>query len=175
MNRQDLIKKLDSIIEIGIVNAREDKAVLEEIREELQKPVMVITAGDYSDYHIVGVSFDRDTAERINLATYDSNPIEAYVPIEFAEGNFENEAFLRVEWNPDRNEIERAEVESFQDKAREGLNGSFHFFVSVRSREARDALANGKNSDLLKKVAQDKYAEYKATKAENLYKMFGGT
>ena len=164
MNRQDLIKKLDSIIEIGIVNAKEDKAVLEEIREELQKPVMVITAGAYSDYHIVGVSFDKDTAERINLATYDSNPIEAYVPIEFAEGNFENEAFLSVEWNPYRNAIDKAEVVPFQCKDYKGFNGVFNFFVSVRSREARDALANGKDSDLLKKVAQDRYAEYMASK-----------
>ena len=174
MNRQDMIKKLDSIIEIGIVNAREDKAVLEEIREELQKPVMVITSGDYSDYHIVCVSFDRDMAERINMATYNSNPIESFVPIELAEDNFENEAFLRVEWNYDKNEIERTEVVSYQCNARKGLKSCFYFFVSVRSREARDALANGKDSDLLKKVAQDKYAEYKAAELEKKYKMFGG-
>ena len=174
MNREELLKKLDSIIEIGIVNAREDKAVLEAVREELKKPVMVITAGSYSDYHIVGVSLDRDTAERINLATYDSNPIEAYVPIEWAEGNLENEAFLRVDWNHDENQIERAEVVPYQDKPRAGFN-SFYFFVSVRSREARDALTNGKDSDLLKKVAQDKYAEYLAAEEEKRYKMFGGT
>ena len=175
MNRQELLKKLDSIIDIGIVNAHDDKAVLEEIREELKKPVMVITAGSYSDYHIIGVTYDRETADRILLATYDSNPLEAYVPIEYAEGNYENEDFLRVEWDYDKNKIEKAEVVNFQDRCYTTSLDRFIFFVSVRSREARDALANGKDSNLLKKVAQDKYAEYKAQEHEKRYKMFGGT
>jgi len=177
MNRQDLIKKLDSIIKIGIVNAREDKAVLEEIREELQKPVMVITAGSYSDYHIECVTFERETAERISELTYDSNGIEVYVPIEWAEGsqlNYENETYLHVEWDPEKNKITSAKVEAYTGRNIVNSYGRFCFTVCIRSREAMDVLEHGKDSDLLKKVAQDKYAEYKAAELEKKYKMFGG-
>lgn len=179
MNRDDLIKELGRIIDVGIVNAHHDKAVLEEIREELQKPVIVLTAGCYSDYHIVGVSFDKDTAERINQATYDSNPIESYVPIELAEGsayvNYEKEAFMRVEWAPDSNEIVSTIVDNW--KGTEYINGydRFCFFISVRSRAARDVFNNGKDSDLLKKISQDKYAEYQNEQLEKRYRQFGGT
>lgn len=176
MKRQDLIKKLNGIIEIGIVNAHEDKAVLEQIREELQKPVMVITAGSYSDYHIECVSFDRETAERISELTYDSNGIEVYVPVEWAEGSQadnDNETYLHVKWDPEKNEIISLEVENWKSTT-EMNYGKLCFSVSIRSRVAKDALEHRNNSDLLKKVAQDKYAEYKAAELEKKYKMFGG-
>ena len=176
MNRQDLIKKLDSIIEIGIVNAHEDKAVLKQIREELQKPVMVITAGSYSDYHVECVSFDRETAERISELTYDSNGIDVYVPVEWAEGDeidHDNETYMNAKWDPEKNEITSIGVETWQRSTYVSY-GTFNFSVGIRSRVARDALEHGKDSDLLKKVAQDKYAEYKAAELERKYKMYGG-
>lgn len=178
MNRDDLIKELGRIIDVGIVNAHHDKAVLEEIREELKKPVMVITAGDYSDYHIVGVSFERETAERVSKLCYDRNRIEAYVPIEWADGSevdYNNEAYLLVEWNPDNNKIERAEAVSFTANPFTDSYGHFRFIISMRSRAAIDVMQNGKDSDLLKKIAQDKYAEYQNEQLEKRYRQFGGT
>ena len=168
MDRQDLIKKLDSIIEIGIVNAKEDKAVLAQIREELQKPVLIITSGGYSDYHIVGVSFDFETADRVSKHTYDSNGIDVYVPIEFggkSNGYYDNDAYMEVKWDPTNNEITLIEIDSYHGTSRLSC-GIFCFYVDIRSREAIDALEKGKCSHLLKKVAQDKYAEYKASKLE---------
>ena len=51
MNRNELMKELDRIIDVGIVNAHHDREVLQEIREQLNNPVYIVTEGCYSDYH----------------------------------------------------------------------------------------------------------------------------
>ncbi len=37
MDRSELVKKLDTIIDVGIVNAHQDTEVLKEVREQLQE------------------------------------------------------------------------------------------------------------------------------------------
>lgn len=169
MDRTELIRELDRIIDVGIVNAHHDTDVLKAIKEELQKPVLVITGGSYSDYHIECVSFDMETAERVSKLVYDSNDIEVFVPVEWAEGsevNFDNETYLHVEWDPEKNEITSTKIEMWQSHTHVNFYGKFSFSVSIRSRVARDALEHGKDSDLLKKVAQDRYAQFKAEDME---------
>ena len=180
MTRSELLNELDRIIDVGIVNAHHDTDVLKEIKEELQKPVLLITAGSYSDYHVEGVSFDMKTAERMSKLVYDSNDIEVFVPVEFEEGceiNFDNETYLHVEWDPEKNKITSTKIEMWQNTPNMNFYGKFSFSVSVRSRVARDALEHGKDSDLLKKVAQDRYAAWKEKDMElhpERYTVFSG-
>lgn len=65
MKRDELLKELNRIIDVGIVNAHHDKDVLKAVREQLNNPVYIVTAGIYSDYHIEGVFLSEEQRKAV--------------------------------------------------------------------------------------------------------------
>lgn len=174
MKRDELLKELDRIIDVGIVNAHHDKDVLKEVREQLSRPVYVVTSGCYSNYTLECVSFDKALAERYSKFCYDSNGVDEYIPIEMQTEDFVDEChiFVRIEWDPKKNEIKKIETCNW-DRGCNYWAGTFCFTVSASSRVGRDVLDHGPESELTKKAAQDKFAEYKDAHPEEFPLMSG--
>ena len=176
MTRSELLKELDRIIDVGIVNAKHDSDVLKCIRKVLTSPVYVLTSGSYSDYSIQGVTMDRKIAEKFVEYLYDPNEVEVYFPLELKVNNDhqseKNDSF-DVEWDPETNEIHKIEYyNDFYSKNMHMVGQYFRFWLHISKRVIDDVLANGKDSELIKKIAQDKYAEWKY---ENEIIYVGGT
>ena len=112
MDRAELLRELDRIIDIGIVNAKHDSDVLKHIRKVLTSPVYVLTSGSYSDYSIQGVTLDKKIADKFVKYLYDPNEVEVYFPLELRANNDhqseKNDSF-EVEWDPETNEIYKLE------------------------------------------------------------------
>ena len=80
MTRDELIHELDRIIDVGIVNAHHDREVLQEIREQLNNPVYIVTEGCYSDYHIEGAFLNEESAKKYAAAC--GGELETYVQLD---------------------------------------------------------------------------------------------
>jgi len=165
MDRTELLRELDRIIDVGIVNAKHDSDVLKCIRKVLTSPVYVLTSGSYSDYSIQGVTMDRKIADKFVEFLYDPNEVEVYFPLELKVNNDhqseKNDSF-DVEWDPETNEIHKIEYyNDFYSKNMHMVGQYFRFWLHSSKRVIDDVLANGKDSELIKKIAQDKYAEWK--------------
>ena len=121
------------------------------------KFVYVITKGDYSDYHICAVTMDYERAERMKKLyseRYDEARIEKYVldedkttgSIYYVEFKNDGSAAIRMnEYTEYDNYDNGPVVDSWYNPIR----------VFVRAKDEDHAL----------KIAQDKYAEWKAEKA----------
>ena len=165
MDRAELLRELDRIIDIGIVNAKHDSDVLKHIRKVLTSPVYVLTSGSYSDYSIQGVTLDKKIADKFVKYLYDPNEVEVYFPLELKANNDhqseKNDSF-DVEWDPETNEIHKLEYfNDFYSKNMHMVGQYFRFWLLSSQRVMDDVLANGKESQLIKKIAQDKYTEWK--------------
>ena len=165
MDRNELLRELDRIIDVGIVNAKHDTDVLKCIRKVLTSPVYVLTSGSYSDYSIQGVTMDRTIAKKFVKLLYDPNEVEVYIPLELKVDNDhqseKNDSF-DVEWNTETNEIHKLEYNhDFYSKNMHMVGQCFRFWLHSSKRVFADVLTNGKDSELIKKIAQDKYAEWK--------------
>lgn len=165
MDRAELLRELDRIIDIGIVNAKHDSDVLKCIRKVLTSPVYVLTSGSYSDYSIQGVTLDKKIADKFVKYLYDPNEVEVYFPLELKANNDhqseKNDSF-DVEWDPETNEIHKLEYyNDFYSKNMHMVGQCFRFWLLSSQRVMDDVLANGKESQLIKKIAQDKYTEWK--------------
>ena len=132
--------------------------------------IYIITKGSYSDYHICGVAVDLKEAERlqnVNTDEWDIARIEMYD----TEDNSEIEGWLKhryvFKFNVDKNAYDDAIIyddECYKDdwlmakrNEREGriqtAYGIYHY-VCVES---------DKPFSVVKKIAYDRYAEWKAT------------
>ena len=165
MDRAELLRELDRIIDVGIVNAKHDSDVLKHIRKVLTSPVYVLTSGSYSDYSIQGVTLDKKIADKFVKYLYDPNEVEVYFPLELKANNDhqseKNDSF-DVEWDPETNEIHKLEYyNGFYSKRMDMVGQYFRFWLLSSQRVMDDVLANGKESQLIKKIAQDKYTEWK--------------
>ena len=165
MDRAELLRELDRIIDVGIVNAKHDSDVLKHIRKVLTSPVYVLTSGSYSDYSIQGVTLDKKIADKFVKYLYDPNEVEVYFPLELKANNDhqseKNDSF-DVEWDPETNEIHKLEYfNDFYSKNMHMVGQYFRFWLLSSQRVMDDVLANGKESQLIKKIAQDKYTEWK--------------
>ena len=165
MDRAELLRELDRIIDVGIVNAKHDSDVLKHIRKVLTSPVYVLTSGSYSDYSIQGVTLDKKIADKFVKYLYDPNEVEVYFPLELKANNDhqseKNDSF-DVEWDPETNEIHKLEYyNGFYSKRMDMVGQYFRFWLLSSQRVMDDVLANGKESELIKKIAQDKYTEWK--------------
>ena len=165
MDRAELLRELDRIIDVGIVNAKHDSDVLKHIRKVLTSPVYVLTSGSYSDYSIQGVTLDKKIADKFVKYLYDPNEVEVYFPLELKVNNDhqseKNDSF-DVEWDPETNEIHKLEYfNDFYSKNMHMVGQYFRFWLLSSQRVMDDVLANGKESQLIKKIAQDKYTEWK--------------
>ena len=165
MDRAELLRELDRIIDIGIVNAKHDSDVLKHIRKVLTSPVYVLTSGSYSDYSIQGVTLDKKIADKFVKYLCDPNEVEVYFPLELRANNDhqseKNDSF-EVEWDPETNEIHKLEYyNGFYSKRMDMVGQYFRFWLLSSQRVMDDVLANGKESQLIKKIAQDKYTEWK--------------
>ena len=165
MDRTEMLRELDRIINVGIVNAKHDSDVLKHIRKVLTSPVYVLTSGSYSDYSIQGVTMDRKIADKFVEYLYDPNEVEVYFPLELKVNNDhqseKNDSF-DVEWDPETNEIHKIEYyNDFYSKNMHMVGQYFRFWLHSSKRVLDDVLANGKGSELIKKIAQDKYTEWK--------------
>ena len=156
MTRNELIHELDRIIDVGIVNAHHDREVLQEIREQLNNPVYVVTQGCYSDYHIEGVFLNEEIAKKYADACVGT--FEAYVPMDREDGHKESE-LLEIEYNTVINKITGIEI-TYGNYGDRFSCHIFKFIVSVGSRVGQDIILNGADSELALKVAQDRFAEW---------------
>ena len=164
MTRSELLKELDRIIDVGIVNAKHDSDVLKYIRKLLISPVYVVTSGCYSDYTIQGVTFDEKLAEKFKNYTYEPNEIEVYLPLELKTDDVhhsEQDDSFEVDWEPETNKIHKLEYMRFWSETMYMERSRFRFWLPCSQRILKDVLANGKESELIKKIAQDKYAAWK--------------
>ena len=160
MTRAEMMKELDRIIDVGIVNAHHDTDVLKEIREQLSNPVYIVTAGCYSDYHIEGVFLSEESARKYaSLCDCEDSELETYVPMDRADGHKDEEKVI-LKYKPDTNKIISICVGDWLKKDR-CWSGEFEFFLNVGSRVGQDAILNGADSELALKVAQDRYAIWK--------------
>lgn len=146
---------------------------LKDAREclENERKVYVVTAGDYSDYHICFVTFDKSKAEGfVKINENDDPRIEEYVPVEFDcdEGK---ESFLLITYLPKENRISEIyvfEEMPFKDRC---YSDKFQIFINMHGRVGKDLLEKGNDSDLALKVCQDRYAMWRY---ENEVISFGG-
>jgi hypothetical protein len=162
VTRAELLKELDRIIDVGIVNAHHDKDVLRKVRDQLAGPVYVVTAGSYSDYHVECVSFDLEKAEQYKDLCYDGNDVDEYIPIEMQneETVSENLSYIDVEWNRRTDTIEKVQSTYYPHKVDNMWGDVFKFSVLYSSRVGADIAEYGKDSALAKKIAQDRYAAW---------------
>ena len=164
MDMAELLHELDRIIDVGIVNAKHDSDVLRHARKLLTGPVYVVTSGCYSDYCIKCVTMDKNLAENLSKIVYDGNDVEEYIPVEtsVSKEKFSEDDSFEVTWNPEQNQIIGLEYSpNCYVKNARMCYGGFNFWIPNSKRVFDDVLANGKNSELIKKIAQDEYAKWK--------------
>lgn len=160
MTRAEMMKELDRIIDVGIVNAHHDTDVLKEIREQLSNPVYIVTAGCYSDYHIEGVFLSEESARKYaSLCDCEDSELETYVPMDRADGHKDEEKLI-LKYKPDTNKIISICFGDWIKKDR-CWSGEFEFSLKVGGRVGQDVILNGPDSELALKVAQDRYAAWK--------------
>lgn len=158
MTRAEMLKELDRIIDVGIVNAHHDTDVLKAIREQLSNPVYIVTAGCYSDYHIEGVFLSEESAKKCASLCEDGE-LETYVPVDMADGHKDDEKMI-LEYSPKDNKIISVCFGGWCSKDSFRFN-KFEFSLKVGSRVGQDVILNGPDSELALKVAQDRYAAWK--------------
>ena len=124
------------------------------------KRVYVVTSGEYSDYRIEKIFSDGKKAHMYSLLDPDRR-VEEYVvdDIDFKI----NRDHLRVEYNYRQNWIYEMTLrgESLTPGISDSWNNAFVFTIPLSdNRIYSNLLRYGKNSKVILKVAQDKFAEY---------------
>lgn len=163
MTRAEIMKELDRIIDVGIVNAKHDSDVLRQIRKLLKGPekVYVITSGCYSDYCIECVTLDKRTAEGFVKINAGNAMIEEYTPVEI-DGEDEK-TWIEIAYSTVENRIisiQFLDEKYFSDRY-VSLRGIFEFIIDANGRAAKDLIEKGNDSELALKVCQDRYAQWK--------------
>ena len=158
MTRAEMLKELDRIIDVGIVNAHHDTDVLKAIREQLNSPVYIVTSGSYSDYHIECVFLSEENAKKY-ASLCENSELETYVPADSADGHKDDEKLI-LKYSPKDNRIISACFGNWVSKDSYWFD-QFEFSLWIGSRVVQDVIQNGLDSELALKVAQDRYAAWK--------------
>lgn len=124
--------------------------------------VFIVLQGDYSDRHIEAVFDSEAEAQRFTRAHklpdwYSQYRIERW-PV---NPPIYKDQWVQIEYDYTENKIDHIETEYCSNT--EYDMGNFCFPLSVNS-DALDRYIYDKNDAILLKVAQDRYAEYKAKK-----------
>ena len=122
--------------------------------------VYIVTSGCYSDYHIEAVFTDKEKAKR--YANFNSDRgIETYE----TDKAFNSPERIMVWYVPGDNSI-RSMESIFYETEDYCYGDQFGFETEVSERLREDIEKNGTNSPLLLKIAQDRFAQFKARHAE---------
>jgi hypothetical protein len=124
------------------------------------KRVYIVTSGDYSDYRIEKVFSNRSKAHIYSLLDQDRR-VEEY-DVDDLELNVVSD-YLFVSYDYKYNDILELTLCGEQVKPRisEGWRNPFEFTLSLSDdRIYRNLMRYGKNSKVILKIAQDKFAEY---------------
>ena len=137
--------------------------------------IYVVTEGDYSDYHIVGVFTNKEQA-RLNSMAYVGREVEEY-EANASVANVSERMFMMVTYRYTDGLIVDATLCSGVRWLRLAEDSPGIAYVSVdldNDRLYKSVIRYGKRSGLLKKIVQDKFAEllgrYEMSKDE-LYKV----
>lgn len=111
--------------------------------ENIDRKIYVVTKGSYSDYHIVGVSLSKETAEKI-ASVYSGQYEPAHVE-EYEEDRYQAETIWEVKISRD------GKLESIVRNNDEGRDGFYDgvFYCSVHSNDV----------EKIAKIAFDRRAE----------------
>lgn len=122
--------------------------------------IYVVTSGCYSDYHIEAIFTDYKKA--INYANFNSERnVETYE----TKSKFSFPKYIRVNYVPGKNFI--CHIKNTYYVVEDYIYTDQFSFVAVLSeRLIKDIKKNGVKSPLLLKIAQDRWAQYKAEHAE---------
>ena len=130
----------------------------------------VVTAGEYSDYHIVAVFSTKENALKfaeehrnvIEGLSYYEDEIEEYEVDTPPDTSFVQVDYIitdnYVDWSVDEPECDRVTEDSML------YENCFSFLLPISNRVFHQGLRNDVRKHLLK-IAQDRYAEYKAKQA----------
>lgn len=124
------------------------------------KQVYVVTSGDYSDYRIEKVFSSRDTAYMYSLLDPDRR-VEEY-DVDDMDLNVARD-YLRVSYDYKHNDIREMTLcgEQIVPNISTGWMKPFVFTLPMSDdRIYKNILRYGKNSKVILKIAQDKFAEY---------------
>ena len=123
--------------------------------------VYVITKGEYSDYHICAVTLDEKNAETIRKffsgddederAEIESYETDIYTPI------IEDKSFFRIWFEKNGEILVEKQEEIFTDSLNKFMKWGHTIFIDIFAY----------NDEQAKKIALDKYAEYKYRKVNN--------
>ena len=129
--------------------------------------VYVVTAGEYSDYHIVAVFSTKENA--LKFAEEHRNVIEGLAYFEDEIEEYEVDvprvaSFVEVRYNPEHDYVDWFDTEPECDRATEDRmlrENCFSFLLPISKRVFHQGLRNDVRKHLLK-IAQDRYAKWKA-------------
>ena len=122
--------------------------------------VYIVTSGCYSDYRIEAVFTDNEKAKKYANFSSDRH-IETYETDEA----FNSPERIIVWYVPGDNSIRSIES-VFYEMEDYCYGDQFGFKIEVSERLREDIEKNGTNSPLLLKIAQDRFAQFKALHAE---------
>ena len=138
--------------------------------EEPMKTVYVITAGEYSDYHIMRVYDDEDEAERFVAAWNGLNPgygneasiedWEVGVPAETVEG-----PGWEGRWSPELHGTTKLYPESFKIRGDVWVSSEENRKAWVHLRTNSGVIVHGFSREHVEKVLYDTVAQVKAENA----------
>lgn len=127
----------------------------------------VVTAGEYSDYHIVAVFSTKENA--LKFAEEHRNVIEGLTYYEDGIEEYEVDAprvasFVQVDYDPEHDYIDWSVNVPECDRVTEDsivYESWFSFLLPISNRVFHQGLRNDVRKHLLK-IAQDRYAKWKA-------------
>ena len=134
--------------------------------------IFVVTSGSYSDYHIDAVFTDGVMAEQYANLDTDRN-VEIYEADSVSVTNRSRDLVLYVAYDFENDIIESMHLTSDEDKEVElaSYHPVFYFYLTPSGPVYEDIKANGNESKLLLKAAQDRfyyYLEHRETSREEL-------
>jgi len=123
--------------------------------------IYVVTEGSYSDYHIVGVSDDMETARKI--AEYRGAEVETYDTNDFTDDRLLWVYTWRT-WYDDYGE--KQERESLECRMPDEVDREVNKIYQSGDKSRYKVVVKAKDRDHALKIARDMVAQYRAKEAE---------
>lgn len=123
--------------------------------------IYVVTEGSYSDYHIVGVSDDMETARKI--AEYRGAEVETYDTNDFTDDRL----FWLYTWRTWYDDYgEKQERESIECRMQDEFHEEVNIVRLTWGKRRYKVVVKANDRDHALKTARDMVAQYKAKEAE---------
>ena len=125
--------------------------------------VFVVTAGEYSDYHIEKIFTDRIKAHLYSLMgrEYEHRQVEEY---ELDEIDVDVQSrYLRIVYDYNRNRIEEVLIHECEIKPRRVLDDWYRIEFTIpltNEKVYKNVCRYGKDSGLIKRITEDTFAKY---------------